>query len=43
MAYYGAEEDEDFEEKITIRIGICAMNKKVGTEACCFVLVLLLE
>lgn len=32
MAYFDMEADVDFEEEnITIRIGICAMNKKVNS------------
>jgi hypothetical protein len=30
MAYFNDEEDVEFIEKITIRVGICAMNKKVS-------------
>ncbi|CAB4035096.1 inositol hexakisphosphate and diphosphoinositol-pentakisphosphate kinase 2-like, partial [Paramuricea clavata] len=28
MSYFNDEEDVEFVEKITIRVGICAMNKK---------------
>jgi hypothetical protein len=32
MSYFNVEEDDEYVEKITIRVGICAMNKKVGNK-----------